>query len=204
MMVCVNGFVVAGCLVLLSAAGNVMSGLANTVTQWVLNKVDDASSAGPQEKRNEALLSWGEVYNYTQASNSTKVTASDLPIGALVLPDQKNSPLVVTSMELHEDGFSATASFVSGNTIANRADNDNCYEQLHIHYWAAAGHDAIVLSSASIYGLVYTAIENSFDANYARVCYEMTNNGAWDGFLRVCYNADLSQVGCYTCGGHNN
>lgn len=45
-MVCVNGYVVAGCVVLL-ATQNQLSALATRITDWIAGKVTDASSAGP-------------------------------------------------------------------------------------------------------------------------------------------------------------
>ncbi|KAH9211435.1 hypothetical protein DL95DRAFT_511063 [Leptodontidium sp. 2 PMI_412] len=44
--VCVNGYVVAGCVVLL-ATQNQLSALATRITDWIAGKVIDASSAGP-------------------------------------------------------------------------------------------------------------------------------------------------------------
>jgi hypothetical protein len=201
-IVCVNGFVTAGCLILLTASGTVLSNLASQLTTWVTSKVDDASSAGPQTKHNQDSISWGQVYNYSKISGSTKVAATDLPTVTLIFPDQVGSQFVYTTLELHEDGFSATASAVSNSTVVTRLPA--CYEQIHVHYWAAAGHDGTVLSPADVNTLMTKALNQAYNFNYALACFEMTNNGRWDGYLRVCFNQDLSQVGCYTCGGHNN
>jgi len=201
-IVCVNGFVTAGCFILLTASATILSNLASQLTTWVTNKVDDASSAGPQTKRDQDSISWGQVYNYSKISGSTMVAATDPPTGTLIFPDQGGSQFVYTALELHEDGFSATASAVPDSTVVARLPA--CYEQIHIHYWAAAGHDATVLSPADVNTLMTKALNQAYNSNYALACFEMTNNGSWDGYLRVCFNQDLSQVGCYTCGGHDN
>lgn len=109
----------------------------------------------------------------------------------------------VTVMELHEDGFSFTGTplHTSDGGIDKRA---GCYQQIHVHYWANSGHSSTLLSSAKVDDLVRHGLNYAYSNDMAKSCYEMTNNGNWDGFLRVCFNYNVAQSGCYTCGGHSN
>lgn len=107
-------------------------------------------------------------------------------------------------MELHEDGFSFTGIPLDNDDgdISKRRD---CHRyQIHVHYWAKRGHSSTQLSSAEIGNLVSSALKNAYKKDYEKACYEMTNNGSWDGFLRVCFNHHAGQRGCYRCGGHAN
>jgi hypothetical protein len=104
-------------------------------------------------------------------------------------------------MEIHEDGFSASFTPDVSGSLDRRA---SCNEQVHIHYWAAAGHTSTVLGTSDIQNLVRTALDNSYSENYQAACYELDNNGAWSGTFRVCYNANQAQAGCFQCNGHNN
>lgn len=191
--------------------------------------VTDASSAGPQTKRDEdEPLTWGALYNATVAigsnivegdaayalvSNASASQIADLAsiAGPFALDPSSEKNIVATSdgtpyfatrMEIHEDGFSASfAPDISASGLEKRSD---CYEQVHIHYWAAAGQTDTILDLGSIEELTLAALNNSYQANYAAVCYELDNAGSWHGWYRVCYNDNLSQVGCFTCNGYNN
>jgi len=202
---CVNGYVVAACFVLIGTpAANIISSLSSTVSTWITNKVTDASAAGPQAKRSEDLaspqsivgrepmISWGDLFS----NNTAHVTASAAELATFPV----TSSHAISALELHDDGFSATFSLLA-DPLTKRAD---CYEQIHVHYWAAASASSTVLTYNQLYTMIEVDINYSYSQNYAAVCYEMTNNGNWDGFLRVCYNYDASQIGCYSCGGHNN
>ncbi|KAG4443288.1 hypothetical protein IFR05_001232 [Cadophora sp. M221] len=101
-MVCVNGYVVAGCVVLL-ATQNQLSALATRITDWITGKVTDASSAGPQVRGLDPI-SWNDIYNHTKSSARISAKINDVP--AL----RADTNFAVSKIELHKDGFSATAS----------------------------------------------------------------------------------------------
>ena len=191
-MLCLNGFVAAGCVLAIAGGTGILTTLQNKVSSWVSSKIGDASSAGPQAKRDmetTPTISWGEVFAYQSANGSTSYSG----------PANQDDGIVIN---LHEDGFSASASLMQGeNALVGRS---SCKEQVHVHYWAAPGHTSTALSSSDIGRLVYQGLSYSYQRDYGKTCFEMTNNGNWDGFMRVCYNVNKSQVGCYSCGGHNN
>lgn len=108
----------------------------------------------------------------------------------------------ITAMEYHDDGFSASAVFISGDETGKR--EASCYEQLHVHHWAVSGSQPTVLSSSGIGNLMIQALNDSYYNNRQEVCFELTNGGSWDGFVRICYNYDTAQSGYYTYGGHSN
>lgn len=213
---CLNGYVLATCVLFMSGAGGIVEALKNRVTGWITSKVEDASDAGPQVKaRTETLglevddqfFTWADLYAYQAVNGSLTYEAP-----ADVLQTMSNTGAVtggnaaamVTAMELHEDGFSFTGVPLdtSGSGIDKR--DDRCYRQIHVHYWANHGHSSTLLSSAKIGDLVYHGLNYAYSKDIARACYEMTNNGNWDGFLRVCFNHNVAQRGCMTCGGHSN
>lgn len=54
---CMNGYVLATCVLLMSGVGGVIETLKDKVTSWVTSKVQDASDAGTQErKRTQAFV----------------------------------------------------------------------------------------------------------------------------------------------------
>ncbi|KAI0415339.1 hypothetical protein F5X98DRAFT_376938 [Xylaria grammica] len=194
-MICLNGFVAAGCSILLAGGAQVITNLQNKVVGWVNGKVDDASDAGPQTHSLATYPStWGQLHTH----HANAGTATYHPA---------NKTDAITALALHEDGFSASISLLRAGLLkASRNDNvtSTCSEQIHIHYWAASGHDSTLLSSSEIGSLVVHGLNDAIAQNRGQACYEMTNNGNWDGWLRVCFNDNVPQSGCYTCGGHNN
>lgn len=217
-MVCINGHVVAACLVLFSGGGNVIEALMNKVTSWITSKVEDVSADGPpairrvetliveaNDGQEDRLFTWADLYAYQAVNGSIKYEAPE------TLHTTSNTVAVtvghvaaeMTAMELHEDGFSFTGIPLDNGDgdISKRA---NCYEQIHVHYWANDGHSSTLLSSVKIGDLVRRALNHAYAKDYEKSCYEMTSNGDWDGFLRVCFNHNTVQSGCYTCGGHSN
>lgn len=217
-MVCINDYVAAACLILFSGGGNVIEALMNKVTSWITSKVEDASADGPpairrietlsleaNDGREDQLFTWADLYAYQAVNGSLKYEAPE------ILHTTSNTVAVtaghvaeeVTAMELHEDGFSFTGIPLDNGDgdISKRA---NCYEQIHVHYWANDGHYSTLLSSVKIGNLVRRALNHAYAKDYEKSCYEMTDNGNWDGFLRVCFNHNTAQSGCYTCGGHSN
>lgn len=199
-MLCISKWTFFGCIIISTTGA--FSNLANRVADWVTGKVHDASDAGPQVKVRDDTpqLTWGELYNYTLTHDSAKADKA-LP-SALTSADDG-----VVAMDIHEDGFSASfdlAALSSPNPNPLEKRRDRCYEQIHIHYWAAAGHDGTMLGHDQIFSLAIHAIDDSYWKNYNFACYELTNSGAWDGWLRICYNHNTPQAGCGSCGGHNN
>ena len=200
--VCTSRTIAAICFVLIANYNNVVPALVTEIKDWVRGNAQDASDAGPPaRRRSTALTTWGELYNYTSASNhaGTFTPTTTLSAG---LPEN-----ALKSKQFHEDGFSATIDLSALKlSPASRSleARGNCYEQLHIHYWAAAGHTGTVLSDGGVMDLARHAIDNSYNENYSFACYEMSNSGAWDGWLRICYNYNQAQYGCGYCGGHNN
>ncbi|KAH8908654.1 hypothetical protein BR93DRAFT_925737 [Coniochaeta sp. PMI_546] len=198
-MICINGYVFAACYVLVAGSGGIFSSLAN-VTSWVQGKVDDASDAGPQAKRDdsESLITWGQLYAALVTNSSTTATQSELATGGALKSfaktasqtDEEAASVRVTALEIHEDGFSGTFSFPSNGTSADNSKRQepDCWDQVHIHYWAPAGHDGTVLGGDQLHELAYVGIDHSYGQNYAAACYEMTNNGTWDGWLRVVFS----------------
>ncbi|KAL1865741.1 hypothetical protein VTK73DRAFT_5087 [Phialemonium thermophilum] len=199
-MICLNGYITAGCLVLLAGSRGIFDALSDKVARWIEGRVEDASSAGPQAKHDvggqRSGMTWGQLHHYTSMHSDDTVGeepgVATSPLGNHVDDEASGTgdgwpPLHMTAFDTHEDGFSATFSRqADGAATAKR--EPSCWEQIHIHYWAAAGHDSTVLTFAQLYTLVYHGMSNSYLDNYAAACYEMTNNGAWDGWLRVCYN----------------
>jgi hypothetical protein len=52
--------------------------------------------------------------------------------------------------------------------------------------------------------MVLSALSDTYYENRMKACYELTNAGAWDGFVRVCFNFNQSQTGCFSCGEQKN
>lgn len=198
---CISKWTFFGCIIF-STSGT-FSALAGRVADWVTAKVTDASDAGPQVKREDAALAtWGELYNYT-SQNPQPLEKSILTLGE----EDDAVTASVTAMGIHEDGFSASFELTAPNStalLAKKQDTCTVNEQVHIHYWAAAGHEGTLLDWNGIQALAYEALWNSYDSNYDFSCYELLNSGSWNGWFRVCYNYDTSQIGCGSCGGHNN
>jgi hypothetical protein len=203
---CTSRWTFAQCLVLVASFSDVIPCLVTEIKDWVRGNAQDASDAGPQVgSRSTALTTWGKLYNHTSTSQHT----SNFTALNLGLPEN-----ALNSMQFHEDGFSATielSAFMSpsaGSPLTNSSlssqGNPTCYEQIHIHYWAAAGHTGTVLDDNGLMDLANHAIDDSYNKNYDFACYEMSNGGPWDGWLRVCYNYNQPQYGCGPCGGHNN
>ncbi|KAI0532104.1 hypothetical protein GGR58DRAFT_523571 [Xylaria digitata] len=194
-MICLNGFVLAACGIVLAGGGQVITDLRNKVVGWITGKVKDASDAGPQARSLPPYPgTWGQLYNHHTNAGTNAYHPG-------------NETDVITALALHEDGFSASISLLyAGLLEGNHDDNvdSTCKEQIHIHYWAATGHDSTLLSSSEIGSLVVHGLNDAISKNRGQACYEMTNNGNWDGWLRVCFNNNVRQLGCYTCGGHNN
>lgn len=190
----------------------------------------DESSAGPQSKKrdDEDLLTWGQLYNYTKSvgknriegkeaaayvndvstsrlGNSSTTTYSDptseKAITAAVEPSA-STQYITTDLEIHEDGFSA--SFAPPLTGPLQERLHRCNQQVHVHYWAAAGHESTILSGEDVQNLVEHALDHSYKQDYKAVCYELDNSGNWSGAFRVCYNSNQPQKGCFTCFGHSN
>lgn len=212
-MICLNVYLVSTCTILLSTTG-ILQQLASKVSDWVSSKVTDASAAGPQHTRRDedgapSLPTWGELYNHTKSLNAASEVSihdSHAPLAATAAADDAMS---IHKLDIHEDGFSASASLdsIDDTTPATKLrakKRSSCYRQVHVHYWASAGHQATVLSNSDIYTLTYNGALYSYQHDLWKACYEMTNNGGWDGYYRICINDNISQVGCYTCGGHNN
>lgn len=206
-MICLNGYVFAACTILLAGGTQVITELQNKVVGWISGKVDDASDAGPQTRSVAGYpATWGQLHTH-HVNAGTDVYQ---PV---------NETDAITALALHEDGFSASISLLHAGLLENADDenhdnvdiagyhdsvNSNCREQIHIHYWAASGHDSTLLSSSEIGSLVVHGLNDAIAQDRGQACYEMTNNGNWDGWLRVCFNDNVPQPGCYTCGGHNN
>lgn len=106
-------------------------------------------------------------------------------------------------MEPHGDGFSFTGVPLY-NDDGDISKRRNCYEQMHVHYWANQGKSSAQLSSGKFGDLVSRALREAYQRDYAKACYEMKNRGSWDGFLRVRFNNNSAQTECYKCGGHSN
>ncbi|KAJ8132074.1 hypothetical protein O1611_g1550 [Lasiodiplodia mahajangana] len=194
-MICLNGFIVAGCSLLVAGGSQVITELQNRVVNWVFGKDKDASDAGPQARFPSVHpMTWGQLYfNRTNAG-----TGIYQPV---------NETDAIIALTLHDDGFSASISLLHAGLIEggkNDVVDSSCREQIHIHYWAASGHESTLLSSSEIGSLVVHGLNDAVSRNRGQACYEMTNNGNWDGWLRVCFNNNVPQPGCYTCGGHNN
>ncbi|KAI0885812.1 uncharacterized protein GGS22DRAFT_188099 [Annulohypoxylon maeteangense] len=194
-MICLNGYVLATCSIYVAASGQVFTTLKDKVVGWVTGKKGDASDAGPQVKSlSTHAVTWSELYAQHATAGTDKYDISngtDIDDG-------------ITALALHEDGFSASFSLARAGLITGRTDDASCSEQIHIHYWADRGHDSTVLSSSGIGSLVYNGLNDAYTKDRGQACYEMTNNGNWEGYLRVCFNKNKSQKGCYSCGGHNN
>lgn len=217
-MLCINGFVAAGCVLYFGGGSSVIEALKNKVTSWINGKVEDASDAGPQVKRGTQTLgleaddgrqdqffNWADLYAYQAANGSLKYEAPEIQqtTSNTVAVTAGHAAAEVTAMELHEDGFSFTG-IPLDNGDGDLSKRATCSEQIHVHYWASNGHSSTLLSSAKIGDLVSRALNYAYQKDYEKSCFEMTNNGNWDGFLRVCFNHNAAQGGCYTCGGHNN
>lgn len=193
-----------GCIILSTTGA--FSNLANRVADWVASKEHDASDAGPQVKFRDisGTITWGELYNYTLTNHSA---AAENALAAVLTSTDGDG---VLAMNIHEDGFSASFDLAavsissSPNILAKKTGEDECASQIHIHYWAAAGHDGTLLGHDQLFSLAIHAIDNSYGKNYNFACYELINSGGWDGWLRICYNHNIPQPGCGECGGHNN
>ncbi|RWA06144.1 hypothetical protein EKO27_g8959 [Xylaria grammica] len=202
-MICLNGFVAAGCSILLAGGAQVITNLQNKVVGWVNGKIDDASDAGPQTKRSK-VVGWvnGKVDNASDAGPQThSLTAVPRDLGSAPHPPRqgRDGDVPPHQQDRRDHRFSAPRGRLLGFDLALT----RC-EQIHIHYWAASGHDSTLLSSSEIGSLVVHGLNDAIAQNRGQACYEMTNNGNWDGWLRVCFNDNVPQPGCYTCGGHNN
>lgn len=217
-MLCINGYVTAACLILSSGGSDVLVALKNQIVGWISSKSEDASAAGPPAKRRaetfglaeddgreDQLLTWADLYAYQAVNGSLKYEAPEIlqTTSNTVAETAGHAVAKMTAMELHEDGFSFTG-IPLDNDDGDLSKRANCYEQIHVHYWASNGHSSTLLSSAKIGDLVSRALNYAYQGDYEKSCFEMTNNGNWDGFLRVCFNHNAAQGGCYTCGGHNN
>lgn len=217
-MVCINGYVASTCLVLSSGGGNAILALKNKVTSWITSKVEDASADGPlanrrtetlglegDDEREDQIFTWADLYSHQAVNGSLRYEAPKTlqTTSNSVAGSAGHAAAEVTAIELHEDGFSFSG------ILLDDGDGDlrkrvNCYEQIHVHYWANDGHSNTLLSSAKIGDLVLRALNYAYAKDYEKSCYEMTDDGNWDGFLRVCFNHNAAQGGCYTCGGHSN
>ncbi|RDW63301.1 hypothetical protein BP6252_10846 [Coleophoma cylindrospora] len=232
--VCIGTWVFASCTIIVASVSAVFVTLSITSANWVKSQTADASSAGPPAKKRaeEEPLTWGALYNYTKAAGNNRIegdacallsnssstpsalaaysagnlTALDLdptsPKGiAAAIPPSPAHQYVATGLEIHEDGFSASFAPHTPGPLERRS---TCNEQIHVHYWAAAGHRGTILSSSDVQTLVKTALSDSYQKNYQAACYELDNDGNWSGAYRICYNNNKSQIGCFTCNGHNN
>jgi len=197
---CLNNFVLGYCAIIIPLVPTVFTQISNTVSGWISSQVQDASTAGGQSDTKRSTITWGELHAY-HASTSHAANSFKIPV-------VNSSNVALTGMDLAEDGYSFSVKLIHDDNstavpITSR-QAIRCYWQIHVHYWAAAGHAATVLTKDQTSVDVYTALSNSYYNNYEQSCYEMTNGGSWDGFLRVCYNNNYPQAGCYTCGGHDN
>ncbi|KAK3392841.1 hypothetical protein B0H63DRAFT_443141 [Podospora didyma] len=179
-----------GCTI---TSSNDFANLANAVAVWVNANALDASAAGRQVKRRDTeVTTWGDLHSRSivnmNALNSINALA--------------------TRAEIHKDGFSASfdlatrdSSDASAGVLEERA---TCAQQIHIHYWALQGESGTLLSDGKIKDLALHAMNDAKNNGFGNSCYHLRNNGAWNGYLRVCFNKNRSQVGCGSCGGHNN
>jgi hypothetical protein len=131
---CLILYVLAACLVVIPVNG-VLSTLSNQVAHWVNSKITDASTAGQSEKRDNATITWGHIYDFSLNAGVNLGSPSDVAIDKSKLFKLGASNLAIHTLELHEDGFSTSAT-LPGSSIEKRS----CLEQIHVHYWANAGH----------------------------------------------------------------
>ncbi|KAF3003818.1 hypothetical protein G7054_g5460 [Neopestalotiopsis clavispora] len=110
-MLCLNDFVAAGCVLLISGANGVIENLKNKVADWVASKFGDASTAGPHTQRDEldsASVTWGDLYAYHASHGSLKWDPIHQVSSLVAIANTAVAEPVaqITDIELHEDGFS--------------------------------------------------------------------------------------------------
>lgn len=229
--VCLGIYAYATCSIILIGASAYFTTIAVTTATWVKEQKHSESAASPPTKKRDedGFQTWGELYNYTKSvgrnrlegkeaaayvnevspsilaeSTTAKFSGldptSEKAIAAAVEPSE-STQFITTNLELHEDGFSASFAPPASENLQQRLSK--CNQQVHLHYWADAGHESTILSAGDIQDLVDRTLHHSYNEDYAKACYEMINNGNWQGILRICYNSNLPQNNCYTCFGHS-
>jgi hypothetical protein len=134
---CLNNFVLGYCAIIIPHVPTVFTQISNTVSGWISSQVQDASTAGGQSDTKRSTITWGELHAY-HVANSFKI------------PVVNSSNVALTGIDLAEDGYSFSVKLIHDDNstavpITSRQAT-RCYWQIHVHYWAAAGHASTVLT----------------------------------------------------------
>lgn len=163
-LICVNAWVIALCSIGIAGGYSAVGALPGKISDWINKGTADASDAAPKRRDVDSALTWGDLFAY---QNSTVAAAETTPLSIGNISDG-NDFYQLYKLELHEDGFSASLDLRPNTTDAAIGRRAVCKEQMHVHYWAAAGHRTTILHTDQLERGLSAVLKDSYYKDRAK------------------------------------